>query len=614
MAAHGIGSAVSSIAGLVSGVADGLRALIPVEKKDPMQEMWDFAQWEFTEDDVKQIEVNAKALLGFSTVMAVTKTINVWSDIAELASGIVNFASSFFPAGKDPMIEMKKFAGHKFTIDEVAQITLNAKALLAFSSTMGVAKTMGAVGDITSMFGGIANAVSSLFGFDEKDPMLEMKEFAKHKITQKEADQIGLNASALVKFSTAMALYSAGSAGAAALDLVGSMAKGITKFFGGTTGIDYEEIKKFAESGIDKHEVAITTNARVIGAFSKAMSDHASAQSGVEWKNIGTNILGAVGSIFGGTATDKIPYAEITAFAAVDWGETVKGKVVSNAETLHAYTEAISKMQDIKTSEGFWSSLGSAFAGAFTTLLGQGEVPVEAIKTFAAITWGEDTKKKVVTNAETLYAFTEAMSKMGEIKKTGEFWSSLGSSITGAFSSLLGQDKLPIEQIIEFTKVKLDLAIVENNISAIEAFMNFGTRMKDWNGSDMGSLGDLGKNMTKAAQGIYIAMYGGKNTIGTNYELDPSNSLTQVDLEDFTRVSAGVKLLTSAMGISVPTQQLQAATAAMDASTGNTTIVNAPDNSSNINSSATTNYQDMNVDHDENSGSWWSKVDLTPWN
>ena len=79
---------------------------------------------------------------------------------------------------------MKKFAGHKFTEDEVDQIELNARGLLAFSSTMGVAKTMGAVGDVTGLFGGIANGISSLFGLEKKDPMVDMKKFAETKITR----------------------------------------------------------------------------------------------------------------------------------------------------------------------------------------------------------------------------------------------------------------------------------------------------------------------------------------------------------------------------------------------------------------------------------------------
>ena len=301
MTVDSAGGVVQSFAGLISGVVDFASSFFP-EGKDPMIELRKFSAHKIDDEEVAQIQRNALALVAFSTTMATTETIGVVEDIAKLASGVVNFASSFFPEGKDPMIEMRKFASHKFTQAEVDQIKLNAGALLAFSGTMGVAKTMGAVGDITGLFGGIANGISSLFGLDKKDPMVDMKKFAETKITQEEADQITLNATSLVNFSKAMALYSASGAAADGLNLVGSMAKGITNFFGGTTGIDYEEIKTFASSDIGDLEPKITANALALSSFATAMSAMSSEKTALEFKNIGTNILAAVGSFFGGDA------------------------------------------------------------------------------------------------------------------------------------------------------------------------------------------------------------------------------------------------------------------------------------------------------------------------
>jgi len=604
MAVSAGGDVLQDIGGLIGGVARGLTALIPVSPKaDPMIRMRAFADHIFTDDDVAQIKRNAAALIGFQSAMAVTEGIGIAEDVAKLASGVVNAFASLFPEGKDPMLEMRKFAEHKFTEDEVKQIKLNAGALLAFSSTMGVAKTMGAVGDITGLFGGIANGISSLFGLEKKDPMADMKKFAETKITQAEADQIGLNASALVAFSKAMAIYSAGGAAGDALDLVGSMAKGITNFFGGTTGIDYEEIKTFANSGLDTLETKITTNARVLGVFSKTMSDNASASAGVEWTNIGTNILGAIGSIFGSKAEDKIPYEKIKTFAnsGLDGLET---KIVANAKTLGAFSTAMKDNASAEADAG-WVNIKANFLGAIGSIFGgkqEDSIPYEKITAFAAMPWTETTTKSIVANAATLHAYTTAIATMGSLKQDEGFWSSIGSSLSGAFSSLMGGDTLPIAQITEFTKTKLDLSTVNNNISAIEAFMNFGTRMKGFDGSDMGGLADLGRNMTAAAQGIYIAMYGGENTVGTNYELDADESLTQINLDDFSKVSAGVRLLTTAMGISAPTQQLQAASAAMSASSGNvTTIVNANNNSKTSQTSGDTVLTELASDHDEGS-------------
>jgi hypothetical protein len=151
---------ITSVANLASGVVGFVTNFFP-EKEDPMLKMIDFASHEITQKQVDQIILNSAALVGFSTVMATVKTINIAENLADLASGIVNFASSFFPEGKDPMIEMKKFAGHEFTQKEVDQIMLNSKALIAFSSAMAIDKTVTAAGDISSSLGDTAKSAAS---------------------------------------------------------------------------------------------------------------------------------------------------------------------------------------------------------------------------------------------------------------------------------------------------------------------------------------------------------------------------------------------------------------------------------------------------------------------
>ena len=262
------------------------------------------------------------------------------------------------------------------------------------------------------------------------------------------------------------------------------------------------------------------------------MQNAASDSADVAWTNIGANILGAVGSIFGGKAEDKIDYKEVKAFAALGFDETTEANIVQNAKSVHAFTSAIAKMSSLKQGEGFWDSIGS--------------------------------------------------------------------TLSGAFSALMGQDTLPIAQITEFTKTELDLARVNNNISAIEAFMNFGTRMKDWTGSDMGGLENLGRNMTAAAQGIYIAMYGGKNTEGNNYELDASMSLSQLDLGDMQTAAQGIAVLRTSMTSNAPLQELKEVSAIMDTATGGLTIVNAPVDNSISSSRAGDSYiADLSANHDE---------------
>ena len=89
---------------------------------------------------------------------------------------------------------------------------------------------------------------------------------------------------------------------------------------------------------------------------------------------------------------------------------------------------------------------------------------------------------------------------------------------------------------------------------------------------------------------------------------------------DFTTAIANIIGLRHALGVEVltapngATQQLQDASAAMDASTGGVTVINANDNSSNSSSSDQYNYRELDIDHNEQTGHWWSRnSDLAPY-
>ena len=399
-----------------------------------MLKMIKFASHEITQKEVDQIILNSAALVGFSTVMATVKAINVVENLADLASGVVNFLGSFFPEGKDPMIEMKKFAGHEFTQKEVDQIMLNSKALIAFSSAMAIDKTVTAAGDITNVFGGIARGITSLFGLPEApDPMTEIKKFAETELTQKEVDQIQLNATALVEFSKAMALYKASGAVADSLNLVSNMAKGVVNFFGGTTGIDYEEIKTFAEADLQVEK--ITSNALALSTFATAMSTMASDKIGTEWKNIGANILGAIGGFFGGDANANM------------------------------------------------------------------------MKNFDAID--------------------------------------------------------------EFTARTLDLVTVENNISAINRFMEFGQSWVGFKGGDFDGVSDFAEGLVRSANGIHTAMYGGTYAkSGINMKIKEGRGLADVNVMDMTNAGMGIAVLRHSLTNNAPLEALKEVSAVMNTADG----------------------------------------------
>jgi hypothetical protein len=280
-----------------------------------------------------------------------------------------------------------------------------------------------------------------------------------------------------------MALYSASGAASDALNLVGNMATGIVNFFGGTTGIDYEEIKTFAASDIGKLEPKITANALALSTFATAMSTMTSDKTALEWKNIGANILGAIGGFFGGDANTNL------------------------------------------------------------------------MKNFTAIE--------------------------------------------------------------EFTKTELDLDRVDNNIQAINKFMEFGASWADFKGGNFKAVGDFAEALVISANGIHTAMYGGtyvKPGLKWNMTIPDGKGLAGVQLGDMTEASMGIAVLRHSLTAQKPLQALQSATAAMDASTGAVTVINANDNSIKKSSSDQYNYRELDINHNEQTAKWWSRnSDLNPY-
>ena len=78
--------------------------------------------------------------------------------------------------------------------------------------------------------------------------------------------------------------------------------------------------------------------------------------------------------------------------------------------------------------------------------------------------------------------------------------------------------------------------------------------------------------------------------------------------------SVGGEIVMPSGGNGGQTQELKEAASEMNASTGDVTIVDNTKNTSNNTTQDTYNQQELASDHNEKSGSWWSRVDLTPWN
>ena len=459
-----IGDGLGSVAQLIGGVADGIGEMFGFRKADPMEGLLLFASHKISEAEVIQIERNAKALLAFSGVMIATKGLKIVEGVADLVIGAVGAITGLFPDQGNPMDDVVDFArNYKLTEAEVTQIGINARGLLLFSSTMAVAKPLETVGAITDIVTNVANSVNKFFGLfgvdaSKTDPMIGVKKFAETKLTETEATQIELNAKALVNFSKAMALYKASGAASDSLNLVSNLATGVTEFFGGSKGIDYEEIKTFAASGIGDLEPKITANALSLSKFASAMKDVGIDKTAINWTNIKNNILGGIGALLGGTAEENL------------------------------------------------------------------------MKNFDAIE--------------------------------------------------------------EFTETTLDVDAVDNNIMAINKFMEFGASWVDFKGGDFKAVGKFAEGLVKSANAIHTAMYGGEYVIpglSFNMKIDEGKGLAGIEFMDMANAATGIAVLRHSLTNDAPLKELRAVSAEMNASNGNVTNIIAPtDNSIKNSSSATT--------------------------
>ena len=79
--------------------------------------------------------------------------------------------------------------------------------------------------------------------------------------------------------------------------------------------------------------------------------------------------------------------------------------------------------------------------------------------------------------------------------------------------------------------------------------------------------------------------------------------------------SQGGEIVMPGGGNGGQTQELKDAASEMNASTGDVIVIDeSVKNSTTSTTSDTYNQQELSSDHKESSGSWWSRVDLTPWN
>ena len=218
-----------------------------------------------------------------------------------------------------------------------AAISSAASGMLDLSLAMAAFGAGTAVAGLGTLVGGITEGIGKLFGAD--DPLTKLEKFSAANI---DAAKVKANAEAMVAFAEAQAAYGASAAGAGAGGAVGAIGDAIAGFFGGESGIPYEDIKTFQGYSFDTAKVK--ANAEAMVAFSQAMA----AQGAAAGKSGAGNAIGAIGNAIASFFGGDTPFEQIQEFGAMDINaEGVK----NNADAMATMATALSNFSGTTVDE-----------------------------------------------------------------------------------------------------------------------------------------------------------------------------------------------------------------------------------------------------------------------
>jgi len=181
------------------------------------------------------------------------------------------------------------------------------KGMLAVAGGMAAFGAGSAVAGIGNAVGAIGDAVAGLFGGE--DPMEKIKRFQTYDFDEA---KIQGNANAVVAFSKAMAAQGAGAAASGAGGAVGAIGDAIAGFFGGDTGIPYDDILDFQTYSFDVEKVR--ANATAMAVFNKALTESGAASAASGAGGAVGAIGDAISSFFGG----ETPFEKVQNFGNMD--------------------------------------------------------------------------------------------------------------------------------------------------------------------------------------------------------------------------------------------------------------------------------------------------------
>jgi len=209
--------------------------------------------------------------------------------------------------------------------------------MLAVAGGMAAFGAGSAVAGLGNLVGNIADGIGSLFG--GKSPLEKIKEFQEYDLNEA---KITANSNAFVAFGKAMAAQGAGSAASGLGNAVGAIGDAIAGFFGGETGMPYDDILEFQQYTFDTEKVR--ANAAAMVAFNNALvsSSQAGAASGA------SNAVGAIGNAIASFFGGETPFDKVKNFGEMDIN--AEG-VATNAEAMVAMANALNAFTGGEASE-----------------------------------------------------------------------------------------------------------------------------------------------------------------------------------------------------------------------------------------------------------------------
>ena len=302
-------------------------------------------------------------------------------------------------------------------------VGLGVGALGAGLAIFGVGQAAGGIGGI---LGNLADSINGFFG--GKTPLEKVVEFSKYDI---DAEKTKNNATALVAFGTAMAVYGGG----ALVGLYGTLSQAIGSFF--TVKPPMDQLQEFSSKPLGPYA---KVNAEAFAAFATGM---AAFSGGGIVSSVAEGIAKSIRGFFG----VKPPVDQLKDFSNLSLGPNT----LQNAQAFTAFATAMSKYEG--SSGGFFAALADGISSFFRVT-----PPMDQMVKFSNLVLGPNTEK----NAQAFTAFATAMASY-QGSSVG-----VGAAIGDTIKSWFGSDT--IDMLKKFGEIRIDSAQIQQNADAFKAF------------------------------------------------------------------------------------------------------------------------------------------------